>query len=309
MDGAARRGVSRGRRDLSGEAGHDHREAGPAVPQPEGADLAGRVLEGVERGRRRGLRPLALVGPLHPEGHCSPSTPSTSRWAPTASARTATGSARPTRRRARCSPNSVIAAIKAGTKNPSISPPDGRGYCQCDKCKAQDDPKVDRAVERHRVDLEPLRRLLRRRRPAGGEGVPGLGAELLRLRRLHAAADARRRSSSPNLCAVIAPIRYCRLHALGDPNCPSRKQQVEMIDGWAKVASRLGYYNYMYNLADATLPMFKFTPCKEEFPYLAETRADVHDHRGAVELVPLRPADLPEPAAWPTTRRLDAAAI
>src|SRR3954451_15317490 len=26
----------------------------------------------------------------------------------------------------------------------------------------------------------------------------------------------------------------------------------------------------MYNLADATLPMFKYTPCKEEFPYLAK---------------------------------------
>ena len=44
---------------------------------------------------------------------------------------------------------------------------------------------------------------------------------------------------SPNLCATIAPIRYCRLHAMGDPICPSRKQQVEMVDGWAKVASRL----------------------------------------------------------------------
>ena len=73
-----------------------------------------------------------------------------------------------------------------------------------------------------------------------------------------------------NLCAVIAPIRYCRLHAIGNPECPSRKQQLEMIDGWAKVAYRLGYYNYMYNLADATLPMFKYTPCKEEFPYLAK---------------------------------------
>ena len=43
-----------------------------------------------------------------------------------------------------------------------------------------------------------------------------------------------------------------------------------MIDGWAKIAGRLGYYNYMYNLADATLPFFKFTPCKKEFPYLAD---------------------------------------
>jgi hypothetical protein len=42
-----------------------------------------------------------------------------------------------------------------------------------------------------------------------------------------------------------------------------------MVDGWAKVASRLGYYNYMYNLADGTLPMFKYTPCRLELPPLA----------------------------------------
>ena len=42
-----------------------------------------------------------------------------------------------------------------------------------------------------------------------------------------------------------------------------------MTEGWAAVANRLGYYNYLYNLADGTLPFFKFTACKKEFPYLA----------------------------------------
>jgi len=43
-----------------------------------------------------------------------------------------------------------------------------------------------------------------------------------------------------------------------------------MIGGWAKLADKLGYYNYMYNLADGTLPFFKFTACKKDFPYLAD---------------------------------------
>lgn len=34
----------------------------------------------------------------------------------------------------------VSAAIAAGTGHPSISPPDGRGYCRCPACRAQDDP-------------------------------------------------------------------------------------------------------------------------------------------------------------------------
>jgi hypothetical protein len=36
----------------------------------------------------------------------------------------------------------VIGAIRAGQKNPSLSPTDGTGYCQCPACKAQDDPNV-----------------------------------------------------------------------------------------------------------------------------------------------------------------------
>lgn len=164
----------------------------------------------------------------------------------------------------------VIARVKAGEKHPSISPTDGRGYCQCPACKAQDDPKIIEpssgtvAVSNRYADFfDDIGRRVAKECPeailsfyvyADYTQVPRLGDRQL----------------SPNLVAMIAPIRYCRLHALGDPNCPSRHQQLELIDGWGKLASRLGYYNYMYNLADATLPMFKFTPCKVEFPYLAD---------------------------------------
>jgi hypothetical protein len=165
--------------------------------------------------------------------------------------------------------NEVISVIRAGTKHPSISPPDGRGYCQCDKCKAQDDPK---AIEPSSGTVSVSNRyadffddVARRVAKAQPDSVLSF----------YVYADYTQpptfdRKLSPNLCAVIAPIRYCRLHAMGDPNCPSRKQQVEMVDGWARVASRLGYYNYMYNLADATLPMCKYTPCRAEFPALAD---------------------------------------
>jgi hypothetical protein len=78
------------------------------------------------------------------------------------------------------------------------------------------------------------------------------------------------RKLDSNMAAMIAPIRYCRLHPIGHPGCVSREQQVAMTDGWAAVASKLGYYNYMYNLADGTLPMFKFSACAKEFPYLAD---------------------------------------
>lgn len=163
----------------------------------------------------------------------------------------------------------VIRVIKAGTKNPSISPPDGRGYCQCDKCKSQDDPKSKEpssgtvSITNRYVDFyDDVARKVAKVYPDS-------------VLSFYCYADYTQpptvdRKLAPNLCAVIAPIRYCRLHAIGDPNCPSRKQQAEMVGGWANVAPRIGYYNYMYNLADATFPMFKYTPCTIDFPLLAD---------------------------------------
>jgi hypothetical protein len=161
----------------------------------------------------------------------------------------------------------VIETIAAGDTHPSLSPTDGTGYCQCPACRAQDDPNVIEpssgmvSVSKRYADFfDDVARQVAKVYPnsilsfycyADYTQPPVLGRRL-----------------SPNLCAFIAPIRYCRLHEIGDPDCPSRLQEVQMIDGWAKLADRIGYYNYMYNLADGTLPFFKFTSCRKDFPYL-----------------------------------------
>jgi hypothetical protein len=161
----------------------------------------------------------------------------------------------------------VIAAIEKGNTHPSLSPTDGRGYCQCPTCKAQDDPSSFEpssgtvSVTNRYVDFfDAVARQVAKVHP---ESVLSF----------YCYADYTqpptvKRKLSPNLCAMIAPIRYCRLHGVGHENCPSRIQQLSMTEGWAAVASKIGYYNYMYNLADATLPFFKFSACKKEFPYL-----------------------------------------
>lgn len=163
----------------------------------------------------------------------------------------------------------VVAAIERGSRNPSLSPTDGRGYCQCPACKAQDDPKAMEpssgtvAVSNRYVDFfDWIGRRVAQTHP---EAVLSF----------YCYADYTqpptvKRQLSTNLCAMIAPIRYCRLHPVGHPGCTTREQQVTMTDGWADVARRIGYYNYMYNLADGTLPFFKFSACQKEFPYLAD---------------------------------------
>lgn len=163
----------------------------------------------------------------------------------------------------------VVSAIEKGATNPSLSPTDGRGYCQCATCKSQDDPSslepssgTVSISNRYTDFFDWVGRRVAQTNP---------GSVLS----FYCYADytqppTLKRALSPNLCAMIAPIRYCRLHPMGHVGCGSREQQVGMIQGWASVAKRLGYYNYMYNLADGTLPMFKFSACKKEFPYLAE---------------------------------------
>lgn len=165
--------------------------------------------------------------------------------------------------------NEVIRVIKSGTKHPSISPPDGRGYCQCEQCKAQDDPQ---SIEPSSGTVSITNRYVDFYDDVARKVAKVYPDSVLSF---YCYADYTQpptvqRKLAPNLCAMIAPIRYCRLHAIGDEHCPSRKQQAAMLDGWAKVAPRLGYYNYMYNLADATFPMFKYTPCKQDFPFLAD---------------------------------------
>ena len=164
--------------------------------------------------------------------------------------------------------SNVVAAIERGTRHPSLSPTDGRGYCQCPACKSQDDPKAIEpssgtpSVSNRYVDF--FDNVARRVGQTHPEAVLSF----------YCYADYTqpptvKRTLATNLCAMIAPIRYCRLHPVGHPGCASREQQVTMTDGWASVAKRLGYYNYMYNLADGTLPFFKFSACQKEFPYLA----------------------------------------
>ncbi len=163
----------------------------------------------------------------------------------------------------------VIAAIEKGTRHPSLSPTDGRGYCQCPACKAQDDQK---AMEPSSGTVAVTNRYLDFFDWVGKRVGMEHPESVLSF---YCYADYTQPPTVPrkldsNMAAMIAPIRYCRLHPVGHPGCASREQQVEMTNGWAAVASKLGYYNYMYNLADGTLPMFKFSACAKEFPYLAD---------------------------------------
>jgi hypothetical protein len=161
----------------------------------------------------------------------------------------------------------VIAHIAKGDKHPSISPPDGRGYCQCAACRGQDDPKVIEpstgqiSVSNRYVDFfqDVARRV--------GKAAPDS------ILNFYCYADYTQAPSGgvklePNLCAWLAPIRYCRLHRIGHPHCSSRIQLTELIDAWGAAASRLGYRTYNYNLAECLVPFSMISVWKHDIPYL-----------------------------------------
>ncbi len=161
----------------------------------------------------------------------------------------------------------VAAAIARGDVNPSISPPDGRGYCQCPPCRKQDDPKV---VEPSSGTVSVSNRYLdfyddvaRRIAAAHPNAILNFYAYAD-----YTQAPTLGRKVAPSLCVWIAPIRYSRHHAIGSPNSSSRTQLAALIDGWAGAVSKIGYRTYNYNLAECLVPFSKISIWSHDIPWL-----------------------------------------
>ena len=74
----------------------------------------------------------------------------------------------------------------------------------------------------------------------------------------------------PNIDPEIAPITYCRAHAMTDTAiCPSRPTLRPIVEGWGRAApGRVAYYNYMFQLAEVTVPYPMMHQMSEELPIL-----------------------------------------
>jgi len=174
-----------------------------------------------------------------------------------------------------CTSNSELRKIFAqgvvsrGGYNPSVSPPDGTGYCQCQTCRAQDDPDniepssgVPSMTNRYVDFLDEVAREVAKVHPDW-------------LLSFYCYADYTQpptlnRKLSPNLVAWIAPIRYSRYHHIGSPNSASAMQLARVIDGWAGAAQHIAYRTYNYNLAECLVPFSKLSVWKHDIPYLAK---------------------------------------
>ncbi len=73
---------------------------------------------------------------------------------------------------------------------------------------------------------------------------------------------------SPNIMVNIAPIRFSRYHPIGHPNSESTQALRDIIEGWVKRATMLGYRTYNYNLAEVMTPYSKISTWSHDLPYL-----------------------------------------
>ncbi len=72
----------------------------------------------------------------------------------------------------------------------------------------------------------------------------------------------------PSIVPVIAPITYCRQHALSDETCPGAVELRQNIVGWSQRASRLAFRSYAYNLAEPSAPFPLLRKWSFDLPFM-----------------------------------------
>jgi hypothetical protein len=162
----------------------------------------------------------------------------------------------------------VIARIEGGDVNPSISPPDGRGHCQCKPCTDLDDPdsiEVRGAVSKSNRYAEFYRAVANRVKEKHPNSILNFYAYSE-----YTLPPTRGEPLPDNLAAWVTPIAYCWFHGINNPNCESRQAVKGIYDGWSKYVSKFGYRDFNYNYGDCMLPFSKIDVWARDVPWLAD---------------------------------------
>lgn len=154
-----------------------------------------------------------------------------------------------------------------GAVSTSISPPDGNGYCPCERCRALDDPEYREPSsgtivmsDRYQEFYNYIGREVKKVNPEAILCHYGYADYTLPPRKFLDGPD--------NLCVFLAPIRFCRVHSLSNPLCESRQRCNQMVRDWGKVEKKMGWREYNYNLAEISVPISKISIWKEDIPWL-----------------------------------------
>ncbi len=147
----------------------------------------------------------------------------------------------------------------------SLSPDDGFTFCECAKCKALDAGDWDATMNQVSITdryVHFCNQIAERVTKKYPNVLFGFLAYVQYTR------PPIREKLHPNLVPEIAPINYCRAHAMTDAICPSRQTILQIVEGWGKAAKSVSYYNYMYHLAEVSVPYPMMHQMSEELPIL-----------------------------------------
>jgi len=170
---------------------------------------------------------------------------------------------------ARLFAEAYIAKAKQGVRADTISPPDGRGFCQCDRCRALDVPDY---VEPSSGTISMSDRYVRFFDDVGRR-VAAEAPDLLLSFYCYSDYTMPPKTidrASSNLCAWVTTIRFCRLHGIHNSHCESRHRYLQIVEGWSKLM-RTACYDYNYNLAEVTVPISKISYFRDNIPFLKQT--------------------------------------
>ncbi len=154
---------------------------------------------------------------------------------------------------------------KSYTPTVSLSPDDGMNFCECTKCKALDAGDWDASMNQISITdryIHFCNQIVAQVTKKYPDVLFGFLAYVQYTR------PPVREKPHPRLIPEIAPISYCRAHAMTDPLCPSRQSMRQIVEGWGKAASAVSYYNYMYHLAEVSAPYPMMHQMSEELPIL-----------------------------------------
>jgi hypothetical protein len=153
-------------------------------------------------------------------------------------------------------------------KNPDaewigMGPNDGRGFCECENCKALDAGDYDPIA--HQISMTD--------RYVGffNKVLEGIKDEYPTKKIGFYAYAAYMRppvkvKPDPKIVPATAVIGLCRLHGMGNPICPEKSYEKQLTTDWGKIVPEVYNRGYWYNLSDPGLPFFMISRVKNEIP-------------------------------------------
>lgn len=140
---------------------------------------------------------------------------------------------------------------------------DGRGFCECERCKALDggdyDPfghcesMTDRYVWFFNNVLEGIRDEFPDRR-IGFYAYASYNRPPVKVK------------PDPRIVPAVAMITLCRMHGMNNPICPEKAYEKWIIRQWGKIVPQVYYRGYWFNLADPGFPFFMIRRIAREVP-------------------------------------------